>query len=112
MQESDDGMESDYARVFKRPVPDPGLLWAFSNLALLFFINSVVIYIRLPNLLNVKRNDELKSTILPLKANMLNVSLRNAITVLECVVCYKSKLEIFGPKLKIAMVPSHVIQRG
>lgn len=77
-----------------------------------FFINSVVIYIRLPNLLNVKRNDELKSTILPLKANLLNVSLRNAITVLECVVCYKSKLEIFGPKLKIAMVPSRVIQRG
>lgn len=28
------------------------------------------------------------------------------------VVCYKSKLEIFGPKLKIAMVPSHVVQRG
>lgn len=112
MQESDDGMESDYARVFKRPVPDPGLSCAFSNLALLFFINCVVIYIRLPNLLNVKRNDELKSTILPLKANLLNVSLRNAITVLECVVCYKSKLEIFGPKLKIAMVPSHVVQRG
>lgn len=86
MQESDDGMESDYARVFKRPVPDPGLLWAFSNLALLFFfINCVVIYIRLSNLLNVKRNDELKSTILPLKANLLNVSLRNAITGLECV---------------------------
>lgn len=85
MQESDDGMESDYARVFKRPVPDLGLSCAFSNLALLFFINSVVIYIRLPNSLNVKRNDELKSTILPLKANLLNVSLQNAITVLECV---------------------------
>lgn len=73
-----------------------------------FFINSVVIYIRLSNLLNVKRNDELKSTILPLKANLLNVSLRNAITVLECVSFASNP----SPKLKIAMVPSHVIQRG
>lgn len=108
MQESDDGMESDYARVFKRPVPDLGLSCAFSNLALLFFINSVVIYIRLPNLLNVKRNDELKSTILPVECFTSKCHHWFRMRV----VCFKSKLEIFGPKLKIAMVPSHVIQRG
>lgn len=72
MQESDDGMESDYARVFKRVVPDPGLFCAFSNFVLLFFENSVVIYIKLPNLLNVKRNDELKSRILPFQVKLLN----------------------------------------
>lgn len=36
VQESDDGMESDYARLFKRLVPDSGLFLCFSNLVLLF----------------------------------------------------------------------------
>lgn len=106
----------EWSQIMQECLSGPSLIQVFyglfRTLPYFFFINCVVIYIRLPNLLNVKRNDELKSTILPLKANLLNVSLRNAITVLECVVCYKSKLEIFGSKLKIAMVPSHVIQRG
>lgn len=55
----------------------------FRTLPYFFFINCVVIYIRLSNLLNVKRNDELKSTILPLKGYLLNVSVWNVITGLE-----------------------------
>lgn len=74
-----------------------------------FFINSVVIYIRLLNLFNVKRNDELKSIILLLKVNLLNVLFWNVIIVLECVVCYKFKFELFGFKLKIVMVLFYVV---
>lgn len=66
-------MELDYVRVFKWFVFDLGFLWVFLNFVLFFFINSVVIYIRLLNLFNVKRNDELKSIILLLKVNLLNV---------------------------------------
>lgn len=102
-------MELDYVRVFKWFVFDLGFLCVFLNFVLFFFINSVVIYIRLLNLFNVKRNDELKSIILLLKGYLLNVLFWNVIIVLECVVCYKFKLEIFGFKLKIVMVLFYVI---
>lgn len=79
----------EWSQIMQECLSGPSLIQVFHalfrTLPYFFFINCVVIYIRLSNLLNVKRNDELKSTILPLKANLLNVSLRNAITVLECV---------------------------